>query len=231
MKHLFSLMLVTFLMVAAGYSQDCTIYIPNTVGTELHYKMTNSKGKTMSSYTQKLLSVKNKGEETIYSMLQTTMDGNSDSEILMQDTIEFRCKGNEFYIDMDKYLNQKQMEAFQDMEVKVTTDDLIYPPKLSPGQKLKDGSITISLEGGMMNMNLTTNIINRKVEAHENVSTPAGEFKCYKLSEDIQSKTGFVNVLMRNVIWISKDIGTVRSESYNKKGKLTSVTELVKIVK
>ena len=231
MKKIFYLFLIILFSSSITIAQECTIYIPNTVGTELHYEMQNARGKVMGSYTQKLLSIKNKGSETVYSMLQTTMDAKNDNEIIMQDTIIFRCKGNEFYIDMEKYLNQKQMEAFQNMEVKVTTEDLIYPPKLSPGQKLKDGSITISIEGGMMNMNMTTNIINRKVEAHESIDTPAGSFKCYKLSEEVQSKTGFVNVLMKNVMWISKDIGTVRSESYSKKGKLTGVTQLVKVVK
>jgi hypothetical protein len=231
MKKIFYLFLVILFSSSITTAQECTIYIPNTVGTELHYEMQNARGKVMGSYTQKLLSIKNKGGETVYSMLQTTMDAKNDNEIIMQDTIIFRCKGNEFYIDMEKYMNQKQMEAFQNMEVKVTTEDLIYPPKLSPGQKLKDGSITISIEGGMMNMNMTTNIINRKVEAHESIDTPAGSFKCYKLSEEVQSKTGFVNVLMKNVMWISKDIGTVRSESYSKKGKLTGVTQLVKVVK
>jgi hypothetical protein len=193
--------------------------------------MTNEKGKIVGSYTQKLLSIKNKGGETIYSLLHTTREKDLESKVLLLDTITFRCKGNEFYIDMDQYLNKKQMEAFQNMEVKITTDDLIYPPNLSAGQSLKDGSITISIEGGIMNMNMTTNIINRKVEAIENIDTSAGNFKCYKLSEDVQSKTGFVNVTMHNVMWISKDIGTIRNESYNKKGKLTGITQLVKIVK
>jgi hypothetical protein len=231
MKKIFYLILILLFTSEFSIAQECTIYIPNAIGTELHYEMTNQKGKVLGSYTQKLLSIKNKGGETIYSMLQTTKDPKSDDEILMQDTITFRCKGNEFYIDMDQYLNQKQMEAFQNMEVKITTDDLIYPPNLSPGQKLNDGSITISIEGGVMNMNMTTNIVNRKVEAHESIETPAGKFKCYKLSEDVQSKTGFVNVTLHNVMWLSKDIGTVRSESYNKKGKLTGITQLVKIVK
>lgn len=231
MKKIFYLFLILFFTYEILPAQECTIYIPNTIGTELHYEMTNHKGKVLGSYTQKLLSIKNKGGETIYSMLQTTMDANSKDKIFMSDTITFRCKGNEFYIDMEKYLNQKQMEAFQNMEVKVTTEDLIYPPNLKPGQTLKDGSITISIEGGVMNMNMTTNIVNRKVEAHESIETPAGNFKCYKLSEDVLSKTGFVNVTLHNVMWLSKDIGTVRSESYNKKGKLTGITQLVKIVK
>ncbi|MBL4560545.1 MAG: hypothetical protein JKX79_06125 [Labilibaculum sp.] len=78
---------------------------------------------------------------------------------------------------------------------------------------------------------MTTNIVNRKVEAHENITTPAGTFKCCKISEDVKSKMGFVNVQLHNVTWIVKDIGTIRRESYNKKGKLSSTSELIKIVR
>ena len=212
-------------------SQDCTLYIPETVGTELHYQTTNGKGKVLGSYIQKMISVKEKRGETVFEMLQTTMDPKSPEKILKQDTIIFRCKDNVFYIDMEKYLNESQMESFQNMEIKVTTEDLIYPPKLSPGQQLNDGSITVEVATGMINMALTTNIVNRKVEAHEEITTPAGSFKCYKLSEDVQSKMGFVNMQLHNVIWIAKDLGTIRSESYNKKGKLNGITELVKIIR
>ncbi|PCH68769.1 MAG: hypothetical protein COC06_08925 [Bacteroidales bacterium] len=121
------------------------------------------------------------------------MDPKSSEEIIKQDTISFRCKDNVFYIDMDRYLNQQQIEGFNNMEVKITTEDLIYPPKLSPGMKLNDGSISLEIATGVMNMNMTTNIVNRKVEAHENITTPAGTFKCCKISEDVKSKMGFVN--------------------------------------
>lgn len=213
----------------SAISQDCTIYIPSDVGTELHYQMTNAKGKIQGIYSQKMISIKENGGETIYEMLQTHKDPKDPNKIIIKDTISFRCKENVFYIDMEKYLNQKQMEGFKGMEVKITTDDLIYPPNLSPGMTLKDGSISIEIGNGIMNM--TTNILNRKVDAHEDITTAAGTFKCYKISEDVKSKMGFIKVQLHNVAWIVKDIGTIRSESYNKKGKLDTVTELVKIVK
>jgi len=231
MKKFISFLITFALSTTFAISQDCTLYIPGKVGTELHYQTTNGKGKLTGIYMHKMISKKESGGQTTFEMLQTFMDPKSPEDILMQDTIRFRCKDNEFYIDMDKFLNKNQMEAFKGMEVKVVSEDLMYPPKLSPGMKLKDGSIRIEMVGGMMNMSLTTNIINRKVEAHETISTPAGNFKCYKVSEDIQSKMAFVNTKIHSLAWIVKDIGTIRSESYNKKGKLNGLTELVKIVK
>ncbi|MBI9056787.1 MAG: hypothetical protein JEZ01_03340 [Labilibaculum sp.] len=229
MKRLLILCTIMAFFSTSAISQDCTIYIPSDVGTELHYQMTNAKGKVQGIYSQKMISIKENGGETIYEMLQTHKDPKDSEKIIIKDTISFRCKDNVFYIDMEKYLNQKQMEGFKGMEVKITTDDLIYPPNLSPGMTLKDGSINLEIGNGIMNM--TTNILNRKVDALENITTAAGTFKCYKISEDVQSKMGFIKVQLHNVAWIVKDIGTIRSESYNKKGKLDTVTELVKIIK
>ncbi|PKQ63406.1 hypothetical protein BZG02_08445 [Labilibaculum filiforme] len=212
-----------------AFAQDCTLYIPGEIGTELHYQITNAKGKIDAIYSQKVISIKNNGGETVYDLLQTHRDPKKSDNILLQDTISFRCKDNVFYIDMERYLNQKQMEGFKGMEVKITTDDLIYPPNLSAGMALKDGSINLEIGSGIMN--ITTNIVNRKVEAHEDITTSAGTFTCYKISEEVQSKMGFINVQLNNVVWIVKDIGTIRNESYNKKGKLQSVTELIKIVR
>ncbi|MGZ2368911.1 TapB family protein [Ancylomarina sp. YFZ004] len=229
MRKFFSLFVVTVFFSLNALSQDCTIFIPGDVGTELHYEIKNAKGKLQAIYSQKIISIKENGDETVFELLQTHKEPKDSEKVIIQDTISFRCKGNEFYIDMEKYLNQKQMEGFKNMEIKLTTDDLMYPSKLSPGMDLKDGSISLEVGSGLMNM--TTNIINRKVEAFEKITTPAGSFKCYKISEDVKSKVGFIKVNMRNVAWIIQDIGTIRSESYNKRGKLNTVTELVKIVR
>ncbi|MFT5750191.1 MAG: hypothetical protein ACI93S_001467 [Ancylomarina sp.] len=229
MKKSLSLFVLIIFCSLTVLSQDCTLFIPGDVGTELHYEIKNAKGKLQAIYSQKIISIKENAGETVFEMLQIHKDPKHTEKIIMQDTIGFRCKGNEFFIDMEKYLNQKQMEGFKNMEIKLTTDDLMYPSKLSPGMDLKDGSINLEVGSGLMNM--TTTIINRKVEAFEKITTPAGNFECYKISEDLKSKVGFIKVSMSNVTWIIQDIGTIRSESYNKRGKLDTVTELVKIVR
>lgn len=231
MKKLVATLILMVLINSSIIAQDCTLYIPSDVGTELFYQTTNDKGKIEGTYTQKMISVQKIDGQTVFELLQTFMDPKSPESILIQDTIRFRCKGNVFYIDMEKYLDQKQMDAFKGMEVKITTEDLIYPSKLSPGLILNDGFIKMEVQTGMMNMTMLTNIVNRKVEAREEVTTSAGNFTCYKISEDIQSKMGFVNMQRHNVSWIVEDIGTIRSESYNKKGKLDGITELIKIVR
>jgi hypothetical protein len=230
MKKIFYLILTLLFTVDYSDAQECAVYIPNVIGTELHYEVKNQQGRIWDIYTQKLLSIKDKGEETIYSMLQTSISPKS-GKIFSQDTITFCFKGNRFYIDMEQYMSTSLAKLIKNEEGKITIDDLNYPANLSPGQELKGGSITAFFEGAIMNFNFIINIINRKVEAKENMTTPAGSFMCYKLSEDIQEKDPLNDYTKHNVMWISKGIGTIRIESYKEDGTLSEITQLVKVVK
>jgi hypothetical protein len=63
------------------------------------------------------------------------------------------------------------------------------------------------------------------VDAIEDVTTPAGTFNCVKISYDIETKT-FMTMRASGIEWYAKDVGVVRSESYNGKGKLTGYSVL-----
>ena len=68
-------------------------------------------------------------------------------------------------------------------------------------------------------MNMNISISNRKVEAAENLTTPAGTFECYKISCDVAIKM-MINVKTKSIEWYAKGVGMVKSESYNTDGKL-----------
>jgi hypothetical protein len=82
----------------------------------------------------------------------------------------------------------------------------------------------------MSMMNMTTKVYNRKVEAIEKVTTEAGTFECYKISYDV-FVDGMIDFNSKGIEWIARDVGAVRSETYNKNGKLTGYTELIKLEK
>jgi hypothetical protein len=43
------------------------------------------------------------------------------------------------------------------------------------------------------------------------------------------NKTGFITIQFHTIEWVTEGVGTIRSETYNKKGKLQAVKELVEI--
>ena len=78
-------------------------------------------------------------------------------------------------------------------------------------------------------MKISAEVTNRKVEAIENVTVKAGTFKAYKFTSDVNSSTMGINVKAKNIDWYVKGIGAVKTESYDKNGKLQSRTELVEL--
>jgi hypothetical protein len=77
-------------------------------------------------------------------------------------------------------------------------------------------------------MTMTVKVYNRKVEAIENITTPAGSFECSKITYNIDTKVG-LSVKLTGIEWVSKNVGVVRSESYNTKGKLQGYTLLTSL--
>lgn len=145
---------------------------------------------------------------------------------LMSTQMEVYCENGVFYIDMRKFLDQQTMESFKDMEVAMETENMEFPSNLAAGQTLKDARITVSASsGGMKLFSMNVWVTNRKVEAIEDITTPAGTFTCYRITSDVETKM-MMKISVKSVEWYAKNVGTVRSESYNNKGKLTGYTLL-----
>jgi hypothetical protein len=77
-------------------------------------------------------------------------------------------------------------------------------------------------------MNMEIKIQDRKVMAKENIEVPAGTYEAWKINSIIK-----LDMMMtretKNVEWIAKDVGVVRSEQYDKNGKLNSYSVLTEI--
>jgi hypothetical protein len=117
-------------------------------------------------------------------------------------------------------MSQQSLESYKDMEMKIEGGNLEIPSTMKAGDMLNNGDMKMSFSSsGMTIMNMTINISNRKVDAVENLTTPAGTFECYKISFDAATKM-MVNVKTRGVEWYSKGVGLVKSETYSTDGKL-----------
>ena len=75
---------------------------------------------------------------------------------------------------------------------------------------------------------LTIHTTNRKVEARESYTCPAGTFECLVISQTTQTKM-VMKIETSSKEWYAKEIGMVRSEFYNKKGVLKGYSLLTAI--
>jgi hypothetical protein len=131
-----------------------------------------------------------------------------------------QCIDEVFYIDMSNMLPADMTESMQEMEMEIGGEYMEFPKNPSAGQKLPDADMNVAAKmNGTTIMNITVHVTDRMVEGFETITTPAGTFECMRYSESAEVKMIF-KVKTKSVSWYAKGVGTVKSESYNDKGKL-----------
>lgn len=214
-------------------AQDCKFFYPTQVGTTLEYTYYNKKGKADSKQYQKIVDVRDENGATVVSIEATTEAGKKSQEELVQH-FDVKCEDGKFFMNMNDFTSAFNYEQYQNqpnMKVSISSEGLFYPSDLTVGQTLADGFVQIDVAANDINMFATTiTVSNRKVEALETLTTPAGTFKCVKISADVETKS-FVTMNTKTVQWLSEDLGVVRSENLKSDGQLVSYQELTKIEK
>lgn len=210
-------------------AQDCPMYYPDMENAQLEYKQYDKKGGLTGSSIQKITSIKKSAGSTEVTVAAESFDAKGKS--LGSIELKARCEGGVYYIDMKNFMSQESMEAYKDMEMKMEGGALEIPASMKAGDVLKNGDMKMSFSsGGMTIMNITMNISNRKVDAVESITTPAGTFECYKISYDVAMKM-MMNMKSKGVEWYAKGVGMVKSETYSSDGKLLGSNVLTALKK
>lgn len=230
MKKFYLILLISF--ISYETHSQCNTYFNFKEGAE--YEMTHYSGKdkvTGKSLSQ-ILSVEDNGG-ILTALIKGTAFDKKGEEITSMN-FEYICDEGVLKMDMNKFIPKDMFGSDADIEFEMEGDYLEFPKSLEIGQSLKDGMINgkMTMEGNpaMANMALSVKIFNRKVEAKEDITTPAGSFTCYKVSYDMESSTkvmGMNNkVDMKGIDYVSEGVGVIKTESYNKKGNLSSYSLL-----
>lgn len=211
------------------FSQECVFYSPVEKGTVLKHSNYDKKDKLTGTSIQTVI------DNYIKEGVQTVKIRNEYQDVEMDSVfmteLEMKCKDGRYYVDMESYIGESTLTPYSNMETTFEVENMTIPAELKTGDILDNGRVTVVVSNnGMKIMTISVNISNRKVEAKEDITTPAGTFECYKISYDISTKM-LITIKASTVEWYAKNVGVVRSESYNKKGKLTGYTVLTEFQK
>ncbi|MCB2219244.1 MAG: hypothetical protein KQI35_02530 [Bacteroidetes bacterium] len=216
--------LTGFISVSFVFAQDCKMYFPADEGTQIEITNYDKKDKVVGSSVQKIADKETSGDDVTLTVSQETFD--KKGEKIMEGDFTVSCHDGKFYMDMRNFLDSEAMAAYKDMEVEVDATDMVFPSEMSVGDKLPDASITVTINSsGMTMFTMKVWVTNRMVEAREQITTSAGTFDCLKMSYDTETKM-MIKVQSKAVQWIAEGVGMVRSESYNKNGKLEGYSVL-----
>lgn len=207
---------------------QCNEFYQFQNGSEWEMESYNEKGKLTGRQTQKVIEFVGNGN-SFTAKIHSVIFDKKDKEV-MQGDLDFKCDNGTMIVDMRNFINEEQMKAFQNYEMKVESENLEIPAALSVGQTLKDGSVTLTGVNTPLPMNMSVSITDRKVVGKESITTPAGTFECYKITSNstINSKMGIgMTFKFSTIEWLAPRVAVVRSESY-KNDKLQGYTVLTK---
>lgn len=211
MKRLFMLLLlfagVYQLQAQAPYC--CTIK-----GAELTYTDYDGKGRETGTTVNVYKDVRIISELDYDVVVETTVNAGG-TQTTVESTMEVR--------------NGNAMVSMGQGAVDFTATDpelLRIPNKLAVGYKLPLGDIYVDLSGFRVKSTITENeIIDR-----EEITTPAGTFKCYVLKQTSEGRVMGIKSATTLKVWFARGIGQVKTETYSK-GELFSTSVLTSINK
>jgi len=212
------------LLIPMADAQSCNSYFDFKTGTVFELSSYSKKDKLESSAKYIVNDVTSSADMTSFDMSVDIKDEKGKSINTADYAVE--CKDGIYHIDVSRMISPQLLDAYNDMEMEVDGTALEFPNELAVGQTLPGGNCNLKVSSnGMKIMTITCNISDRTVEAEESITTPVGTFDCYKMTYTSEVKIG-LKIKSSVTEWYAKGIGLVKSEMYNKKGKLESYTML-----
>ncbi|MEE4197679.1 MAG: hypothetical protein V2I54_08545 [Bacteroidales bacterium] len=219
-----------FILISCYFlvAQECTFYYPATEGAKLEYTSYDAKDKVTGSSVQVIQNVvENAG--TLKATINVEVFDKKEKELGAK-SFDVKCTEGIYSVDMKSFLDPSTMAAYEEMDVKINSTNLVIPSNPGIGDVLPDGKLEIDVYSeGVKMMGISTEITQRKVEGKEQVTTEAGTFDCIKITYTITTKTMF-SVRVEAAEWIAENVGTVKSETYSR-GKVIGYTLLTGIKK
>lgn len=215
----------------AGFTkaQDCKLFFPSKEGSVVELTQYDKKGSPTTYSTQKVIERTETAKGLTIRYQQILKDAKDDKTFTTE--MGVKCENGKFYVDMNELFKGMNLESYQsapEMQVTVDGDALFYPSDLHAGSTMPDGKVTAKVNtGGFTMLTMYVYLTNRKCEGIETITTPAGTFECYKITQDVEAKA-IMKVLSTDISWLAEGVGLVKSESYDKKGKLIGSSQLTK---
>jgi hypothetical protein len=206
-------------------------------GAEIGSKTYDGSGKEVSSQYVKIVDVKNENGMTVAYV------ESSDTILAYRHVTNmkynYKCDGRSIYFDLTSILRS----SAQGQNAKFEGSVIEYPIAVSAGQTLPDANGTMSIEKGGRKTTVKYHYKDRKVAGKEDVTTPAGSWNCYKISNTVAVEMDIPGMSEKDkkmieartnqmkttsVTWFSPDFGIVKMEMYQN-GKMQSKTEVFSV--
>lgn len=216
----FLVMIAVSLLTVLGMSAQEPFFL-HKEGVKLTYVDKDKKGK-INSYTE-TTATKVTGDAdnctVTYSMM--VMDNKKNPVLKQPMTQTFEVKNGTVTYDPKSLVGQ----IMEGMQVTVTGTPFQLPSNVKVGDTFGDYTITLNLAGIKTN----TEVTGVKAVAEETLDVNGTSIDCVVIENTTVSKVIGIKQTTIQKIWYGHGIGPVKTNMYNKKGKLMTSQELVSI--
>ena len=224
MKLLATLTFLTFSGII--FSQDCSNYYYLQNNKTIEMTISNNKGKESGKMIYKVSDSKKSGSSVNATVNSEFID--TKGKTITKATNRVQCTNGVMQMDMKVFIPAAQQEQINSGTAKATDVYLEYPSKMNVGDQLKDGELSMDYETSAgLKSSIEVNITDRKVEAKESVTTPAGTWECFKITSRnrITSRIAGIGIPIKMDVteWFAPGFGIVKTESKTGKTEITSI--------
>jgi hypothetical protein len=232
MKKILATLLSLF-VICKLTAQDCKGYYYLS-SSQVEMTIYDKKGKENGKAFYQISNVKKSGGSTTADFTSNMVD--EKGKTVSTSTGKYKCSSGILFVDARIAMPQDQSAAYKDMEIKAPEIYIEYPATMSVGQELKE--INFKMEAyNKEKLHSTTNFdqVNRKVVGKESITTPAGTYECWKITYDgkLKATVAPMNIGIpfnfKGTEWFAPGFGIVKTETYNKNGKLIGSTLITKV--
>ena len=218
---------IFMLFVAALSAQS--IFFPTQRGTVLLYQQTDEHGSVTGYSRHTITSVTGSDNNMTISYLLENMDENR--QVTLEVPGKTHIRDGNMIFDIEPMIAPHLQSSGLGLEAEFSGTFMEIPVSFSPGQRFADTEGTIRIGRGMMGVRVRMRVTDARCIAIEEVTVPAGAFNTYQITQTISNTMLLRTTSVRLVSWLAPGIGTVKSRTYDDRGRLQSVSRLVELTK
>lgn len=207
------------------YSQNCSGYYFLQANKTIEMAIYNKKGDVTATQKYMVSNVSNDGGSTTADLSTEMVD--KKGKTIAKGKSRMKCNSGVIMVDMKMSM---PMQQGQNYETDVQADDIYmeYPSSMNVGDHLKDATMHLDMNGANgMKQTVDMEVTDRKVEGKENITTAAGSWDCYKITQKTKMRIKTMGIGMPMNIetteWYAPGFGVVKTESKHGKTEIVAV--------
>jgi hypothetical protein len=206
-------------------AQNCTDYYYMQNNKTIEMMIYNKKGKETGRNVYKISNVTQTGNSATSTVNAEMFDPKGKS--LSSATNNMQCTGGVVMMDMKMFIPAAQQQQMGTVSGSANNVYLEYPASMKEGDVLKDGQFSMDFKStsGIAG-SISVAITERKVTGKESVTTPAGTWECFKITNHTKINMKIIVGIPINMDvteWYAPGFGVVKTESNGGKTEIIAV--------